>query len=233
MSRHARRPKIRLASIWSEVLKVEKIGIHDNFFALGGHSLLATQVASRIRDLIRVELPLRYVFEYPTVSALAAKTDTADVKALIAPPIIPVMNGGPIPLSFAQQRLWFLDQLESNTSLHNLPAACLLKGQLNVEALEYSINEVLRRHASLRTYFVTSDDGTPAQGILPPAPFNLPQHDLRHLPEPEREIEARRMIAEEGQKPFQLSLAPLLRCLLAAHGRGRTPLHPHDPPHHH
>ena len=155
----------RLASIWSEVLKVEKIGIHDNFFALGGHSLLATLVASRIRDLFRVELPLRYVFEYPTVNALAAKTGTADVKALIAPPIIPVMNGGPIPLSFAQQRLWFLDQLEPNTSLHNLPAACLLKGQLNVEALEYSLNEVLRRHASLRTYFVTSDDGTPDKGF--------------------------------------------------------------------
>jgi amino acid adenylation domain-containing protein len=203
-----------LTSIWSEVLKIDRIGIHDNFFKLGGHSLLATQVVSRIRDLFRGELPLRYVFEYPTVNALAAKIDAADVKALIAPPIIPVMNSGPIPLSFAQQRLWFLDRLESNTSQYNLPAAYLLKGQLNVEALEYSINEVLRRHASLRTYFVTSDDGSPAQRILPPAPFNLPQRDLRHLPEPAREIEVRRVIAEEGQKPFQLSRAPLLRCLL-------------------
>jgi amino acid adenylation domain-containing protein len=203
-----------LTSIWSEVLKIDRIGIHDNFFKLGGHSLLATQVISRIRDLFRGELPLRYVFEYPTVNALAAKIDAADVKALIPPPIIPVMNSGPIPLSYAQQRLWFLDQLESNTSEYNLPAAYLLKGQLNVEALEYSINEVLRRHASLRTYFVTSHDGSPAQRILPPAPFNLRQRDLRHLPEPAREIEVRRVIAEEGQKPFQLSRAPLLRGLL-------------------
>lgn len=204
----------QLAEIWIEVLGIEQVGIHDNFFKLGGHSLLATQVVSRIRDLFHVELPLRYVFEYPTVNALAAKIDAADVKALIVPPIIPVMNGGPIPLSFAQQRLWFLDQLESNASLHNLHAAYLLKGQLNVEALEYSINEVLYRHASLRTYFVTSDDGSPAQRILPPAPFNFPQRDLRHLPEPEREIEVRRVIAEERQKPFQLSRAPLFRCLL-------------------
>jgi amino acid adenylation domain-containing protein len=207
-----------LTSIWSEVLKIDRIGIHDDFFKLGGHSLLATQVISRIRDLFHVELPLRYVFEYPTVNALAAKIDAADIKALIAPPIVPVMNSGPIPLSFAQQRLWFLDQLESNTSLYNLPAAYLLKGRLNVEALEYSINEVLRRHASLRTYFVTSDDGSPAQRILPPAPFNLPQRDLRHLPEAERELEVRRVIAEEGQKPFQLSSPPLLRCLLLRTG---------------
>jgi amino acid adenylation domain-containing protein len=207
-----------LASIWSEVLQVNSVGIYDNFFALGGHSLLATQVVSRIRDLFRVELPLRYVFEYPTVNALAAKIEANDVTALIAPPIIPVLNGGPIPLSFAQQRLWFIDQLEANTSLHNLPSAYLLKGQLNVEALEYSINEVLRRHASLRTYFVSSDDGSPAQRISPPAPFNLPQRDLRQLPEPEREIEARRVIAQEGQRPFQLSRAPLLRYLLLRTG---------------
>ncbi|HJS24453.1 MAG TPA: condensation domain-containing protein, partial [Pyrinomonadaceae bacterium] len=203
-----------LVSIWREVLNVERVGIHDNFFKLGGHSLLATLVVSRIRELFRVELPLRNVFEYPTVNALAAKIDTADFTALIAPPIIPMANGGPIPLSFAQQRLWFLDQLESNTSLYNRPAAYLLKGQLNVEALEYSINEVLHRHASLRTYFVTSDDGNPAQQILQPEPFNLPQRDLRQLPEPEREIEVRRVITEEGQKPFQLARAPLLRCLL-------------------
>ncbi len=203
-----------LISIWREVLDVEQVGIHDNFFKLGGHSLLATQVISRIRDLFRVELPLRHVFEYPTVNALAAKIDDADFKSLIAPPIVPVVNGGPIPLSFSQQRLWFLDQLESNTSLYNRPAAYLLKGQLNVEALEYGINEVLHRHASLRTYFVTSDDGSPAQRILPPAPFHLPHRDLRHLPEPEREIEARQLITEEGKKPFQLTRAPLLRCLL-------------------
>ena len=203
-----------LTSIWSEVLKIDRIGIHDNFFKLGGHSLLATQVVSRVRDLFHVELPLRSIFETSTVNALAAKIDAADIKGLIAPPIIPVMNDRPIPLSFAQQRLWFLDQLESNTSLYNLPAAYLLKGQLNVEALEYSINQVLHRHDSLRTYFITSDDGSPAQRILPPAPFNLPQRDLRHLPEPERQLEVRRVTAEEGQKPFQLSRAPLLRWLL-------------------
>ena len=144
--------------------------------------------------------------------------DAVNGDGLIAPPIVPVLNGGPAPLSFSQQRLWFLDQLESNTSLYNLPAAYALKGDLNVQALEHSFNEVLRRHASLRTYFVTSDDGSPAQVIAPATPFTLPQRDVRELPDAEREPEVRRLIAEEVQKPFQLSHAPLLRCLLLRTG---------------
>ncbi len=205
--------ELEIVKIWTEVLSVERIGVYDNFFELGGHSLLATQVVSRLRDLLKIELPLRYIFEYPTVHALATKIDGVGENGFSAP-IVPVMSDGPMPLSFAQQRLWFLDQLESGTSLYNMASAYLLKGSLNVAALEQSINEVLRRHTSLRTYFITSDEGTPAQVIAPAAPFTLPQLDLRELPDAERKIEVRRLIAEEGQKPFQLSSAPLLRCLL-------------------
>ncbi len=206
--------ELAIADIWTAVLGVERVGIHDNFFELGGHSLLATQVVSRLRDTLKIELPLRHIFEYPTVHALATKIDVAGQNGLSAPPIVPVMNGDLMPLSFAQQRLWFMDQLESGTSLYNIPAAYLLNGPLNVEALEQSINEVLRRHTSLRTCFVTTPDGTPAQMIAPVTQFRLPQLDLRELPEAERQIEARRLLGEESNKPFRLSDAPLLRCLL-------------------
>jgi amino acid adenylation domain-containing protein len=203
--------ELAIATMWTAVLGVERVGIHDNFFELGGHSLLATQIVSRLRDTLKIELPLRHIFEYPTVHALAAKIDDAGE---LAPPIVPVLRDQPLPLSFAQQRLWFVDQLESGTSMYNLPAGYVLTGPLDVAALEQSLNEVLRRHTSLRTYFITSDDGTPAQLIAPAEPFTLPQLDLRELPDAEREIETRRLLAAEAAKPFELSRAPLLRCLL-------------------
>ena len=203
-----------IMKIWTAVLGVERVGIHDNFFELGGHSLLATQVISRLRDTLKIELPLRHIFKYPTVYALATKIDSEGDNGLSAPPIFPVLNGDPMPLSFAQQRLWFMDQLESGTSLYNIPAAYLLNGPLNIEALEQSLNELLRRHTSLRTYFIVSDDGSPAQLIAPAEPFMLPQLDLRELSEAEREIKVKCLLAEETNKPVQLSDAPLLRCLL-------------------
>jgi len=210
--------ELEVAKIWTTVLGVERVGIHDNFFELGGHSLLATQVVTRLRDTLKSELPLRHIFEYPTVQALATTIEGAGGNGFSAPPIVPVMNGDPMPLSFAQQRLWFMDQLESDASLYNMPSAYLLQGPLNVAALEQSMNEVVRRHTALRTYFITSDDGSPAQLIAPAAPFRLPQLDLRDLPEVEREIEVRRLVAEESNKPFELSVAPLIRCLLLRTG---------------
>ncbi|MEN3329190.1 MAG: hypothetical protein V7638_3997 [Acidobacteriota bacterium] len=210
--------ELEVANIWTKVLGLERVGIHDNFFELGGHSLLATQVVTRLRDTLKAELPLRHIFEYPTVHALAAMLEGAGGNGFGAPPIVPVMNGDPMPLSFAQQRLWFMDQLESDASLYNMPGAYLLNGRLNVAALEQSMNEVVRRHTSLRTYFITSHDGSPAQLIAPPTPFTLPQLDLRGLPEAESEIEVRRLVAEESNKPFQLSVAPLIRCLLLRTG---------------
>src|ERR1051325_4043254 len=142
-----------LAGIWAVVLHVEQVGIHDNFFELGGHSLLATQVMSRVREALGVEMALRQMFEQPTVAGLAGVIDELKQSAsgIAAPPMVRVSREEVLPLSFAQQRLWFLDQLEPNSSLYNIPAAVRLKGQLDLAALEQSFGDVIRRHEALRT----------------------------------------------------------------------------------
>ena len=127
-----------LASIWAGVLRVEGVGITENFFELGGHSLLATQVMSRVREVFGVEVPLRSLFEQPTVAGLAGKIEAAlrGERGLMAPPLARVSRERELPLSFAQQRLWFLDQLEPGSAFYNVPTAVRLQGQLHVEALE-------------------------------------------------------------------------------------------------
>jgi acyl carrier protein len=205
----------RLATLWSELLHVERVGLHDNFFELGGHSLLITQVASRIRASFGVELPLPALFEAPTLEALARAVDTASRSAqtLAAPPLRPADRSGPLPLSFAQQRLWFLDQLVPDSALYNVPAPLRLEGTLDTAALEHSLTELVRRHEVLRTSF-PSEAGQPLQVIAPPAPLPLERVDLSALSADEREAEARRLIEAECRKPFSLARGPLLRALL-------------------
>src|SRR6185312_16194507 len=140
-----------LCGIFAKVLKRERIGINDNFFELGGHSLLATQVMSRIRNVFKIELPLRALFEGPTVSKLALYIDKHKGGILEAGPINRVSREGRIPLSYAQQRLWFIDQLEPGSATYNMPFGVRLRGELNVEALRRSVNEIVRRHEVLRT----------------------------------------------------------------------------------
>jgi amino acid adenylation domain-containing protein len=204
-----------LAGIWCEVLGIERIGVQDNFFELGGHSLLATQVISRVREAFRVELPLRTLFETPTVEGIAASVEAA-LKAdenLLSPPIKPVARDIDLPLSFAQQRLWFLHQLEPDSPAYNVIGAVRLKGPLDVPALERSVNEIARRHEVLRTSFATVDD-EPSQVIAPELELRLHLQDLNGLPEAEREAEARRLANEEAQRPFDLSRCPLFRISL-------------------
>ncbi|OJT19745.1 hypothetical protein BO221_36000 [Archangium sp. Cb G35] len=200
-----------LATIWAEVLRVEKVGTEDDFFALGGHSLLATQVVSRVRSALGVELPLRAIFEAPTVAGLSRRLPATGRTQ--APPLVSVSRDGALPLSFSQQRLWFLDQLEPASATYNIPSAFLVSGQLDVEALRRAVETLVARHESLRTTFHTGEE-QPLQRIHAPSSWTLPVVDLRSLAEPERQAEARRRSEQEAQRGFSLEHGPLLRTTL-------------------
>jgi amino acid adenylation domain-containing protein len=204
-----------LTGIWTDVLKVDRVGIHDSFFELGGHSLLATQLVSRIRDAVQVEVSLQSLFESPTVAGVAAEIEEARHAGAvsIAPPIERVSLEGDVPLSFAQERLWFLDQLEPASAVYNIPAAVRLTGELDNSLLELSFREVMRRHETLRTTF-QSTDGRPSAVIDDdPAPV-LHLMDLSGLLPAEKEAEARRIAIDEASQPFDLATGPLLRFVL-------------------
>ena len=205
----------RLASLWSQVLRVERVSLDDNFFELGGHSLLATQVISRIRSTFSVDLPLRALFESPTLEALARAVETAthSARALALPPLRPASRQQRLPLSFAQQRLWFLDQLVPDSALYNMPAPLRLEGALDLAALERALTELVRRHEVLRTSF-PSEAGQPLQAIAPPAPLVWEPTDLSALPADQKESEAHRILESECLTPFLLARGPMLRARL-------------------
>ncbi len=149
-----------LAGIWAEVLKIEKVGVDDDFFAIGGHSLLATQVVSRVRKTLGVELALRELFDAPTVAAQAAHVDvlrSRDASAPKAPPLLAEPWSGPAELSYSQQRLWFIEQLEPGGSANVIAGGLAMRGSLDVEALERALATIVARHESLRTTFVSAD----------------------------------------------------------------------------
>jgi amino acid adenylation domain-containing protein/FkbH-like protein len=202
-----------LASIWSQSLGIEKVGIYDNFFELGGHSLLATQVISRMRNALEIEIPLLTLFESPTIAEFAKKIEATSSGSALAPRISRVSRDGSLPISFAQQRLWFFDQLQPGSAAYNMAAALRLEGKLNVKAIEQSLHEIIRRHEVLRSCFITVD-GEPKLAIAPEVTFSLSVISLQHLPREEREAEAARLAAEMAQQPFTLSQAPLLRTSL-------------------
>lgn len=204
-----------ITNIWRALFKKETIGIKDNFFALGGHSLLATQLISRLRDAFDIEIALRDFFEAPTIEALALEIEKSKLKdeALLPPPIEPAGRKGHLPLSFAQQRLWFLDQLAPGGSFYNIPSAIRLKGKLDLAILKRCINEIIRRHESLRTTF-SNIKGEPAQVIHPEMVVRLELEDLRHLPEAERNTIAHSMAVSEATHAFNLESGPLFRTRL-------------------
>ncbi|HYV13035.1 MAG TPA: amino acid adenylation domain-containing protein [Pyrinomonadaceae bacterium] len=204
-----------VAGVWSTVLGVERVGLNDNFFELGGHSLLATQVIARVRTAFRVEVPLRRIFETPTVAGMAAWIELAlqSSSTSDAPPLEPTAHGTEHPLSFAQQRLWFLDQLEPGNAFYNVGAAVRLSGALDVEALDHALREIVQRHESLRTTF-KQVDGEPMQFVASSAEAPFIVEDLSALALDEREAEARRRAAAELGRPFDLSRGPLLRVKL-------------------
>jgi amino acid adenylation domain-containing protein/FkbM family methyltransferase len=223
-----------LAAIWMEVLGVDRVGMEDDFFLLGGHSLLATQVVSRLRRTLGVEVSVRRLFEARTVAALAREVEMAPAAAAPAasassasaasaaiPPLLPVPRlpeGTELPLSFAQERLWFLDQLEPGSAAYNMAAGLSLTGRLDLPALSASLGEVVRRHEALRTTFRAGAEGAVqlvggTAGELP-LPRRLPVVDLRGLPAGRRESAARKLLAAAALQPFDLARGPLLRARL-------------------
>ncbi|HKU72542.1 MAG TPA: non-ribosomal peptide synthase/polyketide synthase, partial [Pyrinomonadaceae bacterium] len=201
-----------LANIWANLLGFEQVGINDNFFELGGHSLLATRVMSQIRDALQIDLALRQLFEHPTIAELGQSIEKVRQQSSLQPLTLTARPEA-IPLSFAQQRLWFLDQMEPGNSFYNISSALRLNGPLDHQALEQSLAEIIHRHEVLRTSFQTSGEG-PVQVIVSEPYFNLPVIDLSPLPEAERELEAQAMAATEAARPFDLSTLPLLRATL-------------------
>jgi amino acid adenylation domain-containing protein len=205
-----------LVNIWSQLLGLQIVSVTDNFFELGGHSLLATRLISRIKEAFGLELPLQSVFEQPTLEAFARSVETAHHKgeARHAPPVVAARRDVALPLSFAQQRLWFFDRMQPSSALYNIPLALSLRGALDVGALRQVFTRVVARHEALRTTFALSDDA-PVQLIHPPTPAPVPLIDLSAVvPEAERRAQARRLVNEEAQRPFDLAAGPLLRASL-------------------
>ncbi|SEU42919.1 Non-ribosomal peptide synthetase component F, partial [Myxococcus fulvus] len=203
-----------LASLFASVLRVEQVGATDHFFELGGHSLLGTRLVAQLRSATGVTLPLRDLFEAPTVELLAKRlVALSQGESDGAAKLAPVARTGVIPLSFAQQRLWFLDQLQPGTASYNLPAALRLEGSLDVEALRQSLRALVQRHEVLRTHFIVRDS-QPIQVIRPEAEVELPVVELGGLDGQPREAEARRLMREEALRPFDLARGPLVRASL-------------------
>ncbi len=206
-----------LAALWAELLRMERVGVEDSFFELGGHSLLATQLISRVRAQLGVEVPLRALFEGPTVAALARHVEQA--RASVAarseerPRIGRIAWQGAPALSFAQQRLWFLDQLSPQSASYHICGALRLQGPLQPEVLRRALEEVVRRHEALRTTFPTVA-GKPTQVIHPAGALELPVVELGVLPEALRHGEVERLALAEAQRPFDLSSGPLFRVRL-------------------
>lgn len=203
-----------VAGLFTDVLGVPPVSREDDFFALGGHSLLASRVVARLRDVAGVEVPVRALFEEPTVrgfaraalgGARAASTDDAS--------ILPLAEGEEPALSFAQERLWFVEQLEPGTAAYNLPCAVRIRRAVDDAALVRALVEIVRRHEPLRTT-IRAEGGRPVQRIVPDIAPPFARVDLRHLPEARRLTVALEEATREAESPFDLALAPLLRARL-------------------
>ncbi|WP_196297717.1 condensation domain-containing protein, partial [Xanthomonas albilineans] len=199
-----------IAAIWGDLLGLETIGRHDNFFALGGHSLLAVRVASRLRQELGVEIGVAELFAHATLQRLAACV--ASSSAAVLPPILPLAPDAPRVLSFAQQRLWFLSQFEGVSQAYHISGGLRLRGALDTQALQRTLDRIVARHASLRTTFALVDGQALQQVAAEDCGFQLIAHDLRDVPEREAKLEW--LLAEEAQAPFALEHGPLIRGVL-------------------
>jgi amino acid adenylation domain-containing protein len=204
-----------VAQVWKETLKLDKIGVYDNFFELGGHSLLATRVVARLRANLSIDLPLRKLFESPTIAELTKHIDFCrkNRSGLATLPLSTVPRDHPLPLSFSQQRLWFLHKVESGLTAYNIPATFHINGPLNIPALEKALNEMLHRHEILRTR-INEIEGRPVQEIVSPLTLSVQCVDLSDLSENRAAEEIQRISFEDARQPFNLQEAPLMRVKL-------------------
>jgi non-ribosomal peptide synthetase component F/acyl carrier protein len=204
-----------IAAIWCEVLRLDRVGIHDSFFELGGHSLLATRVIARVCDTFQTEVPLKALFETPTVAGIAEQIEALrrSGEGLSTPPLVRVGRDSDLPLSFSQQRLWFVDQLDPGSSLYNIANAVRLRGTLDAVALQRALQEIYRRHEVLRTRYAARN-GQPVQTVSSDTDFPLPLRDLTHLSADEREESALRLCRDEAARPFDLAHDPMMRAQL-------------------
>ena len=200
----------RLAVIWADLLRLERVGRQDNFFELGGHSLLTVQLQARLHQDLGVEINLRNLFGLSSLPALAESVDRATRSQL--KPIEVTSRDQDLPLSLAQQRLWFLDQLDHAASVaYHMPAALHLRGQLDREALQRTLDRIVARHESLRTTFERQDDKVRQHFAREDIGFALAEHDLRALTDQARQEQVEQLSLTEVQAPFDLSQGPLIR----------------------
>ncbi|MCP4656815.1 MAG: SDR family NAD(P)-dependent oxidoreductase, partial [bacterium] len=197
----------RLAGLWQELLGIAPVGIHDDFIELGGHSLLGVQLYSRLQQVFGVTLPLAVLFENQTIAAMAAVIAEGEELEPVEAPVVPVPRDRPLPLSFAQERLWFLAQLDPDSPGYNLPQAFRFRGAIEVAALERSLEHIVERHEALRTTFAEGPGGA-VQIIAPPAPRALTVVDLTAAGGDE---EAMRLLWRESSRPFDLAREWMIR----------------------
>lgn len=216
--------EVKLAAIWAEVLGVQEVGINDNFFELGGHSLIATQIISRIRQAFAIELPLRHLFEASTIASLgkvietARKTESQEQSSYSTVSdsrlsLAPATRKGYIPLSKAQEHIWYVQQLNPDSCICNTRKALRFTGKLSSEALERSLNEIIRRHEIMRTTFPVVD-GQPVQAIAPELTLPLKIVDLQNIPSAKREAKAVHFSQREMNYHFDLANGPLIKATL-------------------
>jgi amino acid adenylation domain-containing protein len=201
-----------IANVWRDVLKLDNINVHDNFFEVGGHSLLAVQIVARLSEALNREVLLKTLFDAPTISRLAKALENilAGSAGERLPPIVPVPRDQPLPLSLNQEHLWHLDRMIPGTHFFNMPYVYRLAGALNLVAMENAVREMVRRHEALRTVFGDVDDN-PVQIVRTPSDFCLSVVDLRCKESVDRAENAAALIVEERTMGFNLSEGPLLR----------------------
>ncbi|MFI6344815.1 amino acid adenylation domain-containing protein, partial [Streptomyces sp. NPDC050560] len=203
-----------LVSVWEQILSRSPVGVLDNFFDLGGHSLLAVQLAARIRQVFSLEVPVRLFFDLPTIAEVARELQRLqdELQPVGAPPLTPVPRGGPLPATFDQRRLWFIDRMRPGTTSYTVNWLIPLPAAMDTALVRAALDEMVRRHEPLRTTF-HEEDGQVWQTIADTWRLDLPVTDLSALPADAREQRAREEIRRWWDRPYDLVEGPLLRAM--------------------